>query len=398
MTTLSYRVSGGEANSVDVDLTQVTGLQLKQFIAAKSNVSTDGMRILISGKFVKDESLLSDQGVKPNSKLLIMATPATSSSTTATTTTTSSSPSSSPSTQPKVNEIDAVLAEARKVENWTATATELATREDGGPDQYYFELKDQMGRDVPIPPQDKRALILGMTLQEKARALSKDPTKTKLALELLVQADKEGFSKVAPQFLEVVDNYGLLCLDIAWAYFKLKDPGFLNDAVQRLSTARRCLEKAYGKDLERLVAIKGPDCTERVLYLRLEVLEGVLAYHYGNLPLAERHFEEAERQLNLYKVTYDDLLPLFAMGFGEKESRRAMRACGKDVTRASMYIFQKREEEQQKAEREEEQRREKREQRKYGKTANGSLVNLKLMKGFHCFFSFVALTMSSELR
>jgi len=50
--TLSYRVSGGEANSVDVELSQTTGLQLKQFIAHKSNLMVEGMRVLVRKKII----------------------------------------------------------------------------------------------------------------------------------------------------------------------------------------------------------------------------------------------------------------------------------------------------------------------------------------------------------
>jgi len=32
----------------------------------------------------------------------------------------------------------------------------------------------------------------------------------------------------------MMDNYGLLCLDIAWTYFKLKDPAYLKEAGWRL--------------------------------------------------------------------------------------------------------------------------------------------------------------------
>jgi hypothetical protein len=42
----------------------------------------------------------------------------------------------------------------------------------------------------------------------------------------------------------MVDNYGLLCLDIAWTYFKLQDLNNLKDAgwrLQKVSSNPTCV-------------------------------------------------------------------------------------------------------------------------------------------------------------
>lgn len=39
----------------------------------------------------------------------------------------------------------------------------------------------------------------------------------------------------SPQILSMIDNYGLLCLDLAWACFKLKDLSLLQNAQFKLT-------------------------------------------------------------------------------------------------------------------------------------------------------------------
>lgn len=43
-----------------------------------------------------------------------------------------------------------------------------------------------------------------------------------------------GFCNSSNELLAMVDNYGLLCLDIAWAYFKLQDLQNLQEGSWRL--------------------------------------------------------------------------------------------------------------------------------------------------------------------
>ena len=62
-----------------------------------------------------------------------------------------------------------------------------------------------------------------MTLHDKGKALLQKGD-TKQALDILVAADEKGFSRCKDKgILDKIDNYGLLCLDIAWTMFKLKD-------------------------------------------------------------------------------------------------------------------------------------------------------------------------------
>lgn len=111
---------------------------------------------------------------------------------------------------------------------------------------------------------DQRALTVGMTLHDRGKALVKKGD-LKTAAQMFLRAESEGFSKwynirsrlvitlqpgltaasrrvscacvrsySSADLLAMVDNYGLLCLDIAWTYFKLQDINNLKDAGWRL--------------------------------------------------------------------------------------------------------------------------------------------------------------------
>ena len=57
------------------------------------------------------------------------------------------------------------------------------------------------------------------------------PTRTNRGVATCVMCVR---SYSSADLLAMVDNYGLLCLDIAWTYFKLQDINNLKDAGWRL--------------------------------------------------------------------------------------------------------------------------------------------------------------------
>jgi hypothetical protein len=147
-----------------------------------------------------------------------------------------------------------------------------------------------------------------------------------------------------------------LCLDIAWAHYRLQKLENLKDAREKLRSARNALERAHGKDLSRLNEVKGDAVPEKTLYVRLFLLEGVVAFHRGEIVSAASYlrfdytfnlfttqhltsihvsiFRQGEDTLNALMITDEDLAPLLAMGFSIPESRRALRLTQKDQVRS----------------------------------------------------------------
>lgn len=81
-------------------------------------------------------------------------------------------------------------------------------------------MEDQDGNPVFLPPAENRALLMGMSYYEKARAAMKREQFDE-ALILLLESD-EKFITCNSKFLESVDNYALVNLDIVWCYLCLK--------------------------------------------------------------------------------------------------------------------------------------------------------------------------------
>uniref|UniRef100_A0A8C1L1B1 Negative regulator of ubiquitin-like proteins 1 n=1 Tax=Cyprinus carpio TaxID=7962 RepID=A0A8C1L1B1_CYPCA len=136
------------------------------------------------------------------------------------------------------------------------------------------------GNPLQIPDSERKALILAMGFHEKGRALMKKRNHS-AALCHLLQADEQ-FNKCNSALLKTVDNYAVLQLDVVWCFQALQQLECLNDARQRLERAEDCFKRCYGEQQSRLQQIKGHTGGEDVLFLRLYLLQSLLAYHDGN--------------------------------------------------------------------------------------------------------------------
>jgi len=197
-------------------------------------------------------------------------------------------------------------------------------------------------------------------------------------LEFFLEADK-CFVNCAPDILNLVDNYGLLCLDVAWTYFKLENLEYLKDARWRLEKATECLKKSHGEHQERLVQLKGGACPEFVVYVRLYLLQAIVLVFTKDYDSAKTFLSKAEKHLKDMTVTDEEMLPLLQMGFTTSECRIGLRATSKNPSAATQYILNKRE--IKKKQKEEEKRRmaERRELTKWGKTKSGMWVENLLL-------------------
>ena len=132
-------------------------------------------------------------------------------------------------------------------------------------------MADQSGKSVDLPPAERKALIIAMSLHEKGRAALKRrdyPT----AIVLLLEAETE-FSGCRSDLLSMVDNYAILSLDIAWCYLALNTVSELPMAEERLQVCEQKFKASYGADMERVAALKGSSGNEAALMARLNLVQ-----------------------------------------------------------------------------------------------------------------------------
>lgn len=199
-----------------------------------------------------------------------------------------------------------------------------------------FEMEDQDGNPVFLPPNENKALLMAMGFCEKARSAIKRNQYDE-ALILLLEAD-EKFITCNSKFLESVDNYALVNLDIVWCYLCLKNLTQLPDAQRRLEICEKSFHRSYGKDLSRLINLKGDSCPERALIMRLHLLQGVLLFHQNRRNEAYEKIDLAQSELRNLKVDDGSVEQLVEMGFDAVEARIGLRACKGDLAQAINFI------------------------------------------------------------
>lgn len=208
-------------------------------------------------------------------------------------------------------------------------------------DHRFMQMEDQNGRQIFLPPAENRSLLMAMSMYEKGRAAIQREQFDE-ALLLLLEAD-ELFSECNSKFLEAVDNYALLNLDIVWCYLCLKNITQLPDAQRRLEVCERIFRLSYGEQFDRLYSIKGSSCPERALIMRLRLLQGVVFFHQNRRDEAYEKLEEAAKALDELKATDDHISLLVEMGYDESDARLALRSCAGNVDRAIQFIQERRE-------------------------------------------------------
>ncbi|CAM9622358.1 unnamed protein product, partial [Hapterophycus canaliculatus] len=224
---------------------------------------------------------------------------------------------------------------------------------------------------------------LALTASEKLMAQRE-------ALGLLMRAD-EAFQRCDPKYLDAVDNYAYLCLDIVWLLFLMKDMKNLDLASHKLAAVEKGFRKAHGEDLQRLTTLKGEYCAEKLLYVRLHLLQGVVAFLKGDVGNASALLLRARAEAKALKpnpalgsrlmqqwhaVKFEVLQPKVAL--------RALRVGRNDLDAAWQYLENLR----QRKENVKKERGRRMERRRHGLTANkasyvdGTLVDQLAQAGF----------------
>lgn len=335
--------------TVEVKYHYTTGHKLKEEISRNCNIPANKLKLISNGKYVSDNDTLANQDLKNMSNFLALCL--------------------SP------HEERAMLERENEEQmNKTKKAAELLVKDNNYHDnQYELQVTDQMGREVVMPYEERKALTIAMTFHEKGkRALKKK--QLSMALLYLLEADQE-FSKCTSEILGLVDNYALLCLDIVWCYLLLQQVTALPDAERRLEVCEKSLTKSYGKNMERVNKVRGGSNQEQAVFMRLHLLQGVLAYYKGETEKSKNIFNQAEEELNRLKVDEKAMLTVMEIGYSEVEARMALRFSNNHVSNAIEHILTQRQEKRRVKEEEKEERTRRRMAELLGKTADGNDIS-----------------------
>ncbi|XP_002056469.2 NEDD8 ultimate buster 1-like [Drosophila virilis] len=300
---------GGTAHTLEVKCALgELGSNLQRKIADKLQLSeADHVKCISAGRMVVPQATLKSQGLKNNQQLLVIVG------------------------QPDARG-EALYERIRQIQRDVEVVVDS--------DHRFVDLEDQDGNVMFLPPHENRALLMGMSLGEKARAAMRRGHYDE-ALLLFLEAD-EKFNNCDSKFLDYVDNYALLNLDIVWCYLCLKNITQLPDAQRRLDVCERILQRSYGENFSRLYALKGSSCPERALIMRLQLLQGVILFHQNQRVEARARLEAAGTALAELKVNSEQLELLVEMGFDASAARLALRSSNGSVEQAVQFIQQRR--------------------------------------------------------
>ncbi|KAG0590476.1 hypothetical protein M758_1G109800 [Ceratodon purpureus] len=358
------RVAGAWSGSLEVSLDEWNVEKLRAEVSSHSGIATDSMKLICAGRILKDDVAgsagasknLRELGIGPNSKLLLTRV--------------------APPQQ--MNTADAEQERVERLARIKAAADAMAKRSNEGAfpsDDFDLQLENQSGEKLMFNSDtDRRALVMGLMMHAKARSMIELGNYLE-ALEVLGMAE-ESFSLCDRKFLEAVDNVALLQIDTVWCLFMLRDIARLAVARERLARARDGLKRSHGPNLERLRVLQGGFCPELALYVRLELLEGVVAYHSGQADSARTSLLSAQEKFEQLQLSDEQVAALAQMGFSMKEARRSLRVSGKDASRAVEFVMNERAKAQEKIEEDNRRQEERREQKKYGKTLGGKAVDI----------------------
>ncbi|XP_073151110.1 uncharacterized protein [Henckelia pumila] len=360
------RIGGAWSGVLEVELDDWTVAMLREELANRSNCGgPHSINLICGGKMLKDgdgSEKLSQLGVRNNGKIFASKV--------------------SSSDQVGKSQKDEFLAEeerANKLSRLKAAATSLASRHVDGslPDgDFNLELENQSGEKVQLGSEtDQRAIMMGLMLHTNGKALIRKQ-QYRDALEVLTVGE-EAFSLCDPKLVEMVDNVSILQIDMVWCYFMLRDISWLSVAGIRLAKAREGIERSHGKESARLRILQGGRFPELALHLRMELLEGVVAYHSGQLQKSKEFLTSAQAKFSQLQVPDETLSFLMSMGYKEREAKRALRMNNLDVGSAIDFLVDEKAKRAKK--REENLRRQKDilEQKQYGVTPLRKAVDLQ---------------------
>ncbi|EPS60127.1 hypothetical protein M569_14677, partial [Genlisea aurea] len=363
------RIGGAWSGVLEVELDKWTVVMLREEVARRSHsAGPHSINLISGGRVLKDgdpTECLSKLGIRSNGKILATKVAVD---------------------RDGKSERDKFLSEEErfsKLSRLKAAASSLVNRHADGSlsvESFNLELENQSGEKVELGSEtDQKAVMMGLMLHANAKALIRKE-QYRDALEVLAMSE-EAFSLCNPKVIEMVDNVSILQVDMVWCYFMLRDITLLSEAGIRLSKARRGLEHAHGKESSRLRILQRGRYPEIALRLRMELLEGVVAFHTGEMQKSKAALASAQEKYVQLQVPDEALSLLISMGYKEAAAKRALRLCNLDVSSAIDFLV---EEQALKAnKRAEDAKREKEiaEQKRYGTTPLRKPVHLEKLTG-----------------
>lgn len=344
----------------EVDLENWTISSLREEVAKRSNCDNPHfINLICAGRILKDDNqtlTLTQLGIKNNSKILATVT------------------------SPQQGQSLVVEEQSsHRLARIRAAATALAERHADGSlplEDFNIEVEDQSGQKVRLGSEiDQRAVMMGLMLHAKGKRFIRKGN-YKDALEVLTMGE-ESFSICDPKVIELIDNVPILQIDMVWCYFMLRDIRWLSDAGKRLEMARAGIERAHGKDSLRLRLLQGGRYPEVALHLRLELLEGVVAFHSGQLEKSRQALASAKAKFVQLQVPDEALSLVMSMGYTQRDAKRALRMNNQDVGGAIDFLVEEKAKKMQKDEEDLKRRDEIREQKRYGVTPLKKAVDLE---------------------
>ncbi|CAH0718888.1 unnamed protein product, partial [Brenthis ino] len=279
----------------------VMGGELASSVAELLNVSSTRVKLIYNGKLINQSKSLEEQGLKNGVQLMALVM------------------EESPEL---IKKEDNMYMEMKSTMEDATLLTEYVDDFDESDD--YIKLEDQSGKTVELPVAERRALLVGLALHERGRAAAKNHDYS-LALVLLLEADRQ-LSECRSSILSSVDNCAILQLDISWCYLCLQSLSSASDASARLARAEKAFIASYGEDHQRLIALKGTNANERVLFMRLYLLQGIVAYHQNKRAEAKMLLDKAEAELNCLRVDESSVAALMELGWSAAAARCGLRA------------------------------------------------------------------------
>ncbi|KAJ1436993.1 Ubiquitin-like domain superfamily [Sesbania bispinosa] len=347
----------------EVELEGWTIATLREEVAKRSNCAPHSINLICAGKILKNGDVtqnLAQLGIKNNSKIL----------------------ATRGSDQQQGISFLAEEERSRRLARVMAAVTAMAERHADGSlpvEDFNIEVEDQSGKKVNLGSEtDQRAVMMGLMLHAKGKHLIRQGN-YKDALEVLSMGE-ESFSLCDPKVIELIDNVPILQIDMVWCYFMIRDIRWLSDAGKRLEMARAGIERAHGKDSLRLRILQGGRYPELALHLRLELLEGVVAYHTGQLEKSREALASARAKFVQLQVPDEALSLVMSMGFNERDAKRALRMNNQDVGGAIDFLVEEKAKKVQKREEDIRRRDEIKEQKRYGVTPSKKAVDLERLK------------------